>query len=1193
MKQISCKLPPFWLPAKRRGADTVHNDSSALAEPAEPVPNDRLKACPTTPGGTFEPALVTGYDELGQDVQPHPQSPPPARDHTLSRLHGEKTRISMHRSPITLRLLTIGLILTAAGSSPLGAQPAQLYVRQPTLQQTLLDTRARLQTFETNQQQGRSSVQIGPWYVTRQQPNEALTDLLAAAAQVPPENNAAVDQRWTPLRRDNSDQPVLTSVSADFLITTITSTQPTTLTLELSHHEKYGGFAYRPGACRAGVDPAAQLVWVNGQPLAMQNRLLAYPQTTVAQRRGWHDLILVDLPLAKGRNQITISLHKGPHKSWFNAISLTPHIAPAIWALLEHDFPRTQNQLLDSVSSSWFEPHAGWLANRCTELEEELISQLATALGDSGQVLRIRLSGLQTQHVDRHDPRWLDLCVTAAELHSARHSLDALAQAVSELGASYPQRYPLAVTTQRISDLREAIVTAAHDQFDPADPRSAALLRDLARLKHDALVTTNPLLAGRQLLFIKRHTYDSDHYYDEFIAGLRHFGSQLCLLSIDDGTITELIPECRDGVIDRYDMSFDAQRVLFSYKPPRPEGFRIYELDLQDRSLRQVTHPPADELDRINTFATCSTEQLAQQQGRYGHWTDDMHPCYLPDGDIVFTSTRSRRSVLCGGHGLTVTNLYRTSPDGSNLHQLSQGALSEFCPSVMNDGRVLYNRWEYVDKGAGAVQSLWAMCPDGSRSEEVYGNNITTPGVFNQAHHVPGKNNLIVALGAAHCPGNIGAIVLIDMLKDKRSPSAMTALTPGSVPEGNWGLRQYRNGRWITDIHGPWYCDPYPLSDHTHAAINGRFFLVSCNVDREWNDPAAYGLCLLDVYGNRVPIYDAPDTSCWQARPWAPRPRPPVLTDPPALDVATSEATATMVVADVYQGLPGVPRGAVKYLRVMEQIPRPWSVYLGYQPDDRAPGQMVAVSLYTHLSVKVLHGVVPVHEDGSAYFTVPADRNIFLQALDKDYMEIQRMRTFVNFQPGERRSCIGCHEPRSQAPLNRPLLALQNPPNHPAPQPGETAPRPLHYPTDIQPILDTHCTSCHGAEQPDGDLNLTGTMTALFSQSYENMINRDLVGYIQEFIGPKPEGADAMGYAESVPPFTYGSHHSKLIQLLHQGHYDVRLSPQERVRLTTWVDANAPYYGSYFGRRNLTHRDDPDFRPVPTLDSARGIRNNN
>ena len=138
---------------------------------------------------------------------------------------------------------------------------------------------------------------------------------------------------------------------------------------------------------------------------------------------------------------------------------------------------------------------------------------------------------------------------------------------------------------------------------------------------------------------------------------------------------------------------------------------------------------------------------------------------------------------------------------------------------------------------------------------------------------------------------------------------------------------------------------------------------------------------------------------------------------------------------------------------------------------------MAAISLYTNLSVKVLRGVVPVREDGSAQFVVPANRNIFFQALDEDFMEIQRMRTFVNFQPGERRSCIGCHENRSHAPANRRPLAMDYPPVRLQAQPGDAAPRPLHYPTDVQPIFDRHCTSCHNEKRRDGGLDLSGGMT--------------------------------------------------------------------------------------------------------------------
>ena len=227
-----------------------------------------------------------------------------------------------------------------------------------------------------------------------------------------------------------------------------------------------------------------------------------------------------------------------------------------------------------------------------------------------------------------------------------------------------------------------------------------------------------------------------------------------------------------------------------------------------------------------------------------------------------------------------------------------------------------------------------------------------------------------------------------------------------------------------------------------------------------WNDPAGYGIYLLDVFGNRVPIYGDPAISCWQARPLEPRPRAAACWPMRSRWPRTADGQGGH--GGGGRRLPGAGRRAAGHGEVSA---RSWSrcrgrgrSIAGIEPNDASPGQMVAISLYTHLSVKVLHGVVPVCEDGSACFTVPAERNIFLQALDGDFMEVQRMRTFVNFQPGEHRSCIGCHEQRNRGAARAGRsLALSRPPARPQPQPGDTGPRPIHYPTDVQPIFDRHC----------------------------------------------------------------------------------------------------------------------------------------
>ena len=565
----------------------------------------------------------------------------------------------------------------------------------------------------------------------------------------------------------------------------------------------------------------------------------------------------------------------------------------------------------------------------------------------------------------------------------------------------------------------------------------------------------------------------------------------------------------------------------------------------------------------------------------YQFWTDDVHPCYLPDGGLCFASTRSEHGVLCTpNHYLACTNLFRMNADGSGMRPISQGALSEFTPTMMEDGRILYNRWEYVHKGIAAVQPLWITRPDGSGSEEFYGDNIANPGVFWQARQVPGHPRLAVCIGCGHEPLGVGQVLLLDLNKEKRTPEPMLSLTPNTKTQNLRGLYQLRNGVWREDIYGPFYSDPYPLSD--------KFFLVSCNPDRRYNDQAGYGIHLLDAFGNRVPIYADPEISCWQPMPLRPRQTPPVL---PAVTAPRPESkeTATVFLSDVYRGLDGVPPGTVKYLRVMEQIPKPWAAEVDQcRDEDRGAdgfGGHLAVSWNSHIWIGVLRGIVPVEADGSACFEVPAGRNLFFQALDENFMAVQRMRTFVNFEPGEQRSCIGCHEHRRQAPVSRMAAAFGRAPTPLAAQPGESAPRPLYYPTDVQPILDQHCVRCHNGQDPKAPPDLRGELTTLFSRSYEGLLEGKFVATVQEWNG----GSYAMQNAEAVPPYTHGAHASRLVKILQAGHYDVKLPMEDWIKLVTWLDTGAPYYGSYYGRRNLRYQGQPDFRPVPTIESACGI----
>ena len=755
-----------------------------------------------------------------------------------------------------------------------------------------------------------------------------------------------------------------------------------------------------------------------------------------------------------------------------------------------------------------------------------------------------------------------------ARTRMQRLDLQQLRAAVAYLMGKYGDQYPEGKAFLARVDALEKLVAEKAEQ-----PQAVVEIVEAAeQLRHEALVKANPLLDFDKLLFVRRYTYQSTHYYTDYIDGCEHFGGNLCVLSPADGKVTELAPELEGGIFGRFDLSFDGRRVIFGYKRALGQGFRIWEVGVDGKGLHQLTFDPPDEQQRIEKYRHRDMAQWAGRPLVYTHHTDDMHPCYLPDGGICFVSTRCERGILCDGPDVfTTTTLYRMDGDGRRMEVLSDSPVSEASPSVMNDGRVLYTRWEYVDKADVVIKCLWAMRPDGTGSVEIFGNDITFPDTMLHGRAIPGYNNLFVVIGAPHMPAGVGTVIRLDINYPIRTREPMTYITPDVDVRTEFGWFHNRDGRWVGDTDGPLYTDAMPLSD--------KFFLVSCNPDKPVKEVDAYGLYLLDEWGNRVPIHRDGQMSCWQPTPLRPRPKPPVV---PPVRPGESQP-ATLVMSDVYRGLGDVPRGTIKYLRVLETVPRPWAARK-YWDGDSAYQQHAVVSLNGSLHVKRLWGIVPVEEDGSAHFEVPADKNLFLQALDENFMEVQRMRTFINLRPGESRSCIGCHEMRQWAPANRLPLAARRPPRRLAPQPGETAPRPIHYVTDVQPILDRHCVRCHNAQKPEGELVLTGELTALFNRSYEELLRKDLV---QVFHENQPKTGDA----SPIPAYSLGSHRSRLIEVIHEGHegheekgYEgVELSREEFIRLVTWIDANSPYYGSYFGRRNLQYKEHPDFRPVPGL----------
>jgi hypothetical protein len=693
-----------------------------------------------------------------------------------------------------------------------------------------------------------------------------------------------------------------------------------------------------------------------------------------------------------------------------------------------------------------------------------------------------------------------------------------------------------------------------------------------------------------EVIFIKRNSYNANHYYTEYINSTWMPGGGIYILNLKTGAVRSVVTNPSNGVFRRFDVSFDAKKIVFDFKKSNDSGYRLYEADIATGEARMVLNPPTDEAQLISKYKNC-----------YHHGTDDMDPAYLPDGGIVFTSTRAQLGTLCDGPDcFTSPNLYRVEPDGSKLSQLSVNATSEFTPTVLPDGRILYSRWEYVDKASAAIKCQWSMYPNGTGSSEVYKNDINLPPSTTQGRLIPGTLNKYMFLGTPHYEwSQYGTIYKIDMSKNIRTRDPITLFTP------ELDSTDHTVVTWKSGYTNNLYRDPFPLNE-TQAMSS---FKPGSDPDK--NSKTGYALYVVQTGTNaatQYQFYRDPAISCFQPMPLKPRTRPPVAGS--ALDPELAAKNMAIVsVQDVYFGMENVPKGSVKYIRVMEQLPRPWTARHFWGGDEK--GLMhAAISRNTHFAAQARWGVVPVEDDGSAQFYVPANRSIFFAALDKDYRLIQQERTFVNYKPGERRACIGCHEtPKDVPPVANFPKAFQRAPSEPGPQEGETSgQKVLDYEQTVQPILDKYCTSCHGGTKKEGNLDLSGTRTTLFSNSYEALMDRRswLLGLnIDEEPRNPPETS------KYLPAYSLYGNNSVLLKMLGvpvtltgsfanqqtkanslaTRHADIKLTPRELHDIQEFVDTNLQYYGHYWGRRNTKYSSHANFRPKVTFEQAIGTVN--
>lgn len=650
------------------------------------------------------------------------------------------------------------------------------------------------------------------------------------------------------------------------------------------------------------------------------------------------------------------------------------------------------------------------------------------------------------------------------------------------------------------------------------DLRARWLVRDLVLT--DTGLTRQPIAFLQRNRFVCQMLHEYMGYFHDYgdvppgggVFLLEHPGTSLAVRDLLSGRLPP-------GNVTTLALSHDARDLYFAharrsakkpdFRSPERQSFHLYRVGPNGSGLRQLT-------DGVE---------------------DDFDPCPLPDGGIAFMSSRRGGFARCNNawEPCASYTLHRMDADGSNLRRLSPHETSEWHPSVLNDGRIAYIRWDYVDRSAANFHGIWASNPDGTGATALFGNYTMRINACYQPRAIPGSDKLVFIAGAHHADVG-GSLVLLDPRRTAFDPAtgedlldAVEMLTPDIVfPESAGWPKRY--------FHSPW-----PLSEHTYLVSYSHDPLPGMS-SGEKNDTRT-GLYLFDRDGNLELLYRHPGISSMYPIPLAPRPRPPAL--PTQRDERLGDE-GEFLLADVRRSHFPLPADRpIRELRVFQLLPKDGT----HTANDPRIGHANAEN------ARMLLGTVPVEPDGSAYFRAPAGKPLYFQAVDAEGRAVQSMRSATYLQPGERRSCIGCHETPGSAAPSGPSLALRRGPSRLTPGPDGS--RPFGFPRLVQPVLDRHCTRCHdGQTGPErSPLRLTGEPDGAFSRAYTS-----LKPYLRWY-----EWGDASISQIATHPGRIGADESPLTRILADTRHRpaLNLPDEDRRRLYLWLDANVPFYGAY------------------------------
>ncbi len=727
----------------------------------------------------------------------------------------------------------------------------------------------------------------------------------------------------------------------------------------------------------------------------------------------------------------------------------------------------------------------------------------------------VRVSGTKIDPADLTPPLWKN-----PDFQGLRLAIEDIAES---FGSDYPEAGQYLKKLAELEKRAGSVKTKAE-----ADAVSA----DFAALQKKALLA-NPTLDFDEILMIRRNPKAKsfpENYNSNSVLKPTGHKNELIRFNWRRGSETVVYKPANDEFVGDIELHYDADKLLFSM-PDRANNnrWRVWELSLASKN-KPALLPLINDND-----------------------VDNYDACYLPDGRIVFCSTACFTGVPCINGSGHVCNLYLKEKNDT-IRQLTIEQDHDWCPTVMNNGRIMYLRWEYTDLPHAFSRILFHMNPDGTNQSELYGSGSYWPNSMFYARPIPDHPTKFIAIVTGHHELNrIGDLVIFDPAKGRQEAEGAIQRIPG---RGKRVLPQTLD----LPIEQTWpkFVHPFPLSE--------KYFLVSCKM----NESAPWTVCLVDVFDNIVPIKEEKGFAFYEPVPIRKTERQTTIPD----RIDPKRGDADVFIADIYQGegLKGVPRGTVKALRI-------FSYQFSYQGMGAEPH---SVGLDGPWDPKRIIGTVPVYEDGSAAFKIPAYTPLAFQPLDANGKAIQVMRSWITAMPGESVSCIGCHEKQNETSPTMPrTIAAQSKPVDIKPFYGPA--RGFSFEREIQPILDRYCLECHqpgsakvkeiltkkgadpakvfvpdfrtGEHKPLQDNKFSINTKALFSPSYYQL---------RRFVRT-PTKESQMSVHK---PYEFHADSDHLIQHLQNGHYGVKLDSGSWDRLFTWIDLNAPYHGNWGDIRN-------------------------